>query len=685
LRLALAVLLPASIVVLTSSGLAFFAEKSPDAVATATIPVGTYPFGIATGDLNHDGKSDVVVTNTGTNTVAVILNTGAGTFAAPVYLPLGGMSNGYIAGSVKIADFNGDTHPDLVTGALGSVPQLCFLQIRFGDGTGAFAAPVEFSIGPYPNTIAVADFNGDGKPDVATSNTGPGITCKAGYAAIFVNDGSGGLSPGQMLTTRPRAYDIAAGDFNGDNKVDLAVRANGDFGCSATPGGIAILTGSGTGSFAIGNDIPNTGSPGYLALTDFNRDGKLDIVGPFFNNTILPLLGTGAGDFVMGNLLDVGFTGGRIVAADFNLDGKPDVALVDSNGNRVVISTGNGTGGFTETKSVGTGLYPVSLASADFDGNGRPDLAVANYEGASISIILDVSVPTAPPRTQFDFDGDFNADIAVYRDGNTPNAPSYWYILKSTSGAFEAIQLGANGDKPIPADYNGDGRAEVAVWRPSTGIWYTSTDPSTNYGAFHWGQTGDIPIPGDFDGDGKADYVVYRSSNRTWYVTKSSNGGYQEQQCGSSADKPVLGDFDGDGKADFACYRPGSSPFANSFWNVLQSSDGALLSVQFGRGEDKAVPADYDGDGKTNTAVFRPSNSTWYTSRDPAINYGAFAWGAEGDVPAPADYDHDNKADIAIYRPGSTVWYILRSSNGTVQSRQWGVPSDTPVPASFIP
>lgn len=302
-------------------------------------------------------------------------------------------------------------------------------------------------------------------------------------------------------------------------------------------------------------------------------------------------------------------------------------------------------------------------------GLGTEDFALVRYS----------SIRTVPPR-QSDFDEDDRGDIAVYRAALTPTGPSYWHILNSSDGSYVGVQFGRGEDRIVPADFDGDGKTNIAVWRPSNGTWYTSTNPAINYGAKQWGITGDVPLPGDFDGDGKADLAVFRPSNGYWYILRSSDNGFVFQQFGSSADKPLMGDFDGDAKSDLAFLRQTDSDL---FWHILQSSNNSETITRFGVAGDKIVPVDYDGDGDSNIAVFRPTTGTWYTSTNAATNYDPRNWGSNGDIPVPSDFDGDGKCDVAVFRPGDTYWYILKSSNGTVVAVQWGLSSDLPVPAAY--
>ncbi len=652
------------------------------------VPLGNSPRFVTSGDFNSDSYPDIVTRNSN-GTISLALNNGGTGFSPAVTIPIPGLW-------IEAGDFNNDGKIDLLTVRFAQTEaERNEIHIHLGDGTGAIdLVPIvtDLSSGVgHPKDITIDDFNSDGQLDVAIAGVDSVLFTPNGFVWVCMSLGGGSFLT-NTIGVRPRAIDVASGDFNGDGKVDLAVRSIGGL-CFPNPcvGAIQLIFSNGNGQFPTRNNLDQYASLGEFVAGDVNDDGKIDLVGVtevsgLPGNTLTAILGTGLGDFVPGGSYQIGTqpVSGPILA-DFNGDGRTDTAVRDrTSGLFVYIAWGNGAGGYSGYTSPGAALTPADLVVDDFDGNEEMDLAVANSQSKNVSVLFGPISPAPPGQDSFDFDGDNKADIAVYRDGTTPGAPSYWYVLRSSTNTFQGVQQGANGDMPVPVDFNGDGKSDFAVWRPSNGTWYTSTDATINYGAFHWGQNGDVPMPGDFDGDGKADYGVYRPSNGTWYVIRSSDGGFENKQIGSGADKPILGDFDGDGKYDYAIYRPGTSPTVASFWLVQKSGDGQFLSLYFGAGGDIPVPADYNGDGKTNFAVFRPSYSTWYTSLSSSTNYGAIKWGAFGDVPAPADYDGDGIADLAIFRPGIASWYIFQSSNGTVLFQQWGISSDRPIPSSLI-
>ncbi|HQU83248.1 MAG TPA: VCBS repeat-containing protein [Pyrinomonadaceae bacterium] len=270
-----------------------------------------------------------------------------------------------------------------------------------------------------------------------------------------------------------------------------------------------------------------------------------------------------------------------------------------------------------------------------------------------------------------DLDGDGRADISVFR----PSSGS-WFLLNSSNNAFSAVGFGISTDVIAPADFDGDGKTDISVYR--NGNWYRLNSSNNSFTGVAFGLATDIPVPADFDGDSKADINVFRPSNGTWYRLNSSNNALVATAFGTNGDKPVIGDFDGDGKADVTVYRPSAGA-----WYRLNSSNGAFVSTSFGIASDLVVPADYDGDGKTDISVFRPSNGTWYRLNSSNGAFVATAFGQNGDLPVAADFDGDGKADVAVFRPSNGTWYQLRSTNGFA-AQTFGTNGDIPTPNAFV-
>ena len=238
-----------------------------------------------------------------------------------------------------------------------------------------------------------------------------------------------------------------------------------------------------------------------------------------------------------------------------------------------------------------------------------------------------------------DFDGDGIAEVALRRPETFE-----WFIYQSSTGDIRTVVFGRDRhDIPVPADYDGDGKTDIATWRPATGTWYIKNSSGSNFNSqkqdgiqrvVFGRRASDIPVPADYDGDGKADLAFRRPDNFTWYIKNSSgsnfnstrNDGIQRIVFGRSRhDIPVPADYDGDGKADVAVRRP-----SNFTWYIKNSSgsdynsahkDG-IQRIVFGKNStDIPVPADYDGDGKADLAVRRLSNETFYIKNSSLSNF----------------------------------------------------------------
>lgn len=271
-----------------------------------------------------------------------------------------------------------------------------------------------------------------------------------------------------------------------------------------------------------------------------------------------------------------------------------------------------------------------------------------------------------------DVDGDGKADLTVFR----PTTGTF-YSYQSITNKLQAQQWGTNGDKPLITDKNFDGKIDYTVFRPDTGVWYIDRSDVNAFEIFNWGINTDIPMYRRYlttAGSNSGIPTVFRQNTGTWYLYFGSNS-FQTVNWGLNGDIPVLADFTGDGVDDITVFRPSTG----TWYILLDQFSFEFRQVQFGLNGDKPAVADYDGDGRADVAVYRPSNGTWYVLRSSDGAFQAAQFGISNDKPQPADYDSDGKDDYAVYRNG--IWWILQSSNNQAKAVSFGLSSDMPITA----
>src|SRR5271170_4393167 len=357
---------------------ALTSETGAGFAGSSLLPVASQNSGntVLTADFNGDGIPDLVILGSG---ISVLLGNGDGTFtAAP-------SPSAFLPGAIAVGDFNGDGIPDL---AVAPVLDEGNSEVLLGNGDGTFTiANGSFGIGngtATSNAIAAADFNGDGKLDlVETCASLDDQPCNLLLIQFGNGDGTFMQSPAVLIDLGfSGSQSMAVGDFNGDGQPDLAVTNSGANGVSVflnNEGGLSAVAAS-----------PATGdSPTSIAAADFNGDGKLDLaVANSGSNNVTILLGNGDGTFTAAASPATGTAPNSIAVADFNGDGVPDLAVANAGSSNVTILMGNGDGTFTAAAGPAADTGSTSVAAADFNGDGKEDLVVVNSQDSSATALL---------------------------------------------------------------------------------------------------------------------------------------------------------------------------------------------------------------------------------------------------------------------------------------------------------
>ena len=351
----------------------------------ARLPAGRGPGSLALADLNGDGRLDLVVANDDSGDVTILLGDGKGAFVAASGSPF---PAGKSPNDIAIADFDGDGKPDL------AFPNhdTSHVTILLGDGRGRFrpapASPVTVRSKPHPHGIAAADFDGDGHVDFAVESW-----ANDQIEVIFGTGAGRFRTPGQLFGVGHMPYQkLRAGDVNGDGVPDIVTT-------NFEGGNVTVLLGNGKGGFreAPGSPFPAGEGPFSLALADVDRDGHLDLVvsnfsgraGDTSHDAVNVLLGDGRGGFrpMKGTPFHTDANPVRVAAGDVTGDGWPDIVTANMRGGDVTVFPGDGRGSFRSGVRRAAGKEPYGVAVEDVDGDGRAEIFVANHGSGDVTMI----------------------------------------------------------------------------------------------------------------------------------------------------------------------------------------------------------------------------------------------------------------------------------------------------------
>jgi hypothetical protein len=620
----------------------------------ANFVAGGSPIAVVSGDLDQDGALDLIAVNNSSDTVSVLIGGPGGSFSTHVDYPTGIEPN-----ATALADLDSDGDLDLAVVDQNCPAGTCgtgSVSVLLGHGDGTFALAVDYATNTNPQSVAIGDWNGDSRADLAVVNAVTIISQGPGTVSILLGNGDGTFQPASEYRAGEGPGGIVTGDFDGDGSLDLAIT---NFIAVNVVSAVAVLLGKGDGSFEKPVSFPTANGPVSLVSSDLDLDGHLDLATADLGASMISVLrGNGDGTFQVHVDYPTGFAPKALTISDLDQDGLLDLALtaftaVPGSGS-VVLLPGNGDGTFQPYREYFTGPIGPSIMTGDFDGDSKPDLAAPEPSG-HVTVLLGNGDGTLPAAAESDTG---SGPVAITRDDFDRDQRVDLAIVNQLADTVSILLGVGDGSFLSPVDY----------------------------------ATGDSPsavIAGDFNGDGVSDLAVADALDDTLSVLLGrGDGSLRTRQAYATGSAPlslVAGDFDGDGELDVASADSG----ADAVSVLLGKGDGRFWPHMYfvaGPGPISISSSDFDRDGALDL-VLADANTPYTGPGKIALLFGngdgtfgapvLYDAGIQAVAVTTGDFNADSKPDVAVATDldvFGSVTVLLGNGDGTLQP-QVGYPT----------
>jgi hypothetical protein len=653
----------------------------PSLVSAISGSIGGQPTAPRIGDFNGDGVPDLVTVDPVKDTVIVLLGKGDGTFSPPA-----SYAAGPGAEAVAIAALTNNHKQDLVVADYGTTGTANSggVSVLRGNGDGTFQSPVFVATNSQPVAIVARDFNGDGNSDIGLASIYVANFTTGGSVDILLGNGAGGFAAAAHNAISPLPNSLAAGDFDGDGKIDIAVAGTG-------AASLSIVLGNGDGTFQPAANLTSAGiAPVSLTAADFSKDGKTDLAMiDAITGLVDVALSNGNGTFQAPVAYDL-TPAARLLAADVTGDNLPDLITVGGGTSGVVtIAAGKGDGTFSPPVQNAAGVaQPDSLGVADFAGTGLNGIAAISSSTGALGLLLNVR----PTQLQFSAaaygvsEGAGSETITVTRAGGSGGTVTVQYATSDGSARagvnYQAVSgslVWASGDSSpktftIPLIDNGQPGSSTTVnlTLSSPGGDATLGTPNTAVLTIvnnHFRQDkllGQVAQSGQW-------WLAYPGPTA---ITSSLQATWAPNTTSLHWVNVMRGDFNGDGHADII----GQVQETGQWWVSLSTATGFITTPWAAWDPSvtwtNALVGDFTGNGKDDIAARNAKTGQWWVGQSTGSRFTSTVWGRWATAPnwvdvQVGDFNGDGKMDIVGRVQQSGQWWLAVSTGTSFQNKLW--------------